>query len=165
MQPTGVHAAKTAPAENGIIETDKAKAANRAEKGITVRANRATHATATGTGRATDRAPRKTNSAPNAGTPPANRTVNAVTVRALAANSAGNVVRSVLVPKTVRDKTAPKPIRLLHTPNPPAKRDRTVPAAVLGDAEDATVVKATVRKAETERQHNPNRRKKSNNDS
>ena len=94
-----------------------------------------------------------------------NRTVNAVTVRALAANSAGNVVRSVLVPKTVRDKTAPKPIRLLHTPNPPAKRDRTVPAAVLGDAEDATVVKATVRKAETERQHNPNRRKKSNNDS
>ena len=165
MQPTGVNAAKNATAVNGIIETDKAKAANRAENGITVRANRTTHATATGTGRETDKAPRKTNSAPNAGTPPANRTVNAVTVRALAANSAGNVVRSVLVPKTVRDKTAPKPIRLLHTPNPPAKRDRTVPAAVLGDAEDATVVKATVRKAETERQHNPNRRKKSNNDS
>ena len=156
---------KNATAVNGIIETDKAKAANRAEKGITVRANRATHATATGTGRATDRAPRKTNSAPNAGTPPANRTVNAATVRALAANSAGNVVRSVLVPKTVRDKTAPKPIRLRHTPNLRAKRDRTVPAAVLGDAEDATVVKATVGKAETERQHNPNRRKKSNNDS
>lgn len=163
--PTGVNAAKNATAVNGIIETDKAKAANRAEKGITVRANRATHATATGTGRATDRAPRKTNSAPNAGTPPANRTVNAATVRALAANSAGNVVRSVLVPKTVRDKTAPKPIRLRHTPNLRAKRDRTVPAAVLGDAEDATVVKATVGKAETERQHNPNRRKKSNNDS
>lgn len=157
--------AAEAAAVNGIIETDKAKAANRAEKGITVRANRATHATATGTGRATDRAPRKTNSAPNAGTPPANRTVNAATVRALAANSAGNVVRSVLVPKTVRDKTAPKPIRLRHTPNLRAKRDRTVPAAVLGDAEDATVVKATVGKAETERQHNPNRRKKSNNDS
>lgn len=102
----------------------------------------------------------KTNSAPNAGTPPANRTVNAATVRALAANSAGNVVRSVLVPKTVRDKTAPKPIRLRHTPNLRAKRDRTVPAAVLGDAEDATVVKATVGKAETERQHNPNRRKR-----
>lgn len=152
--------AAEAAAVNGIIETDKAKAANRAEKGITVRANRATHATATGTGRATDRAPRKTNSAPNAGTPPANRTVNAATVRALAANSAGNVVRSVLVPKTVRDKTAPKPIRLRHTPNLRAKRDRTVPAAVLGDAEDATVVKATVGKAETERQHNPNRRKK-----
>ena len=158
--PTGVNAAKNATAVNGIIETDKAKAANRAEKGITVRANRATHATATGTGRATDRAPRKTNSAPNAGTPPANRTVNAATVRALAANSAGNVVRSVLVPKTVRDKTAPKPIRLRHTPNLRAKRDRTVPAAVLGDAEDATVVKATVGKAETERQHNPNRRKR-----
>ena len=157
--------AANATAVNGIIETDKAKAANRAEKGITVRANRATHATATGTGRATDRAPRKTNSAPNAGTPPANRTVNAATVRALAANSAGNVVRSVLVPKTVRDKTAPKPIRLRHTPNLRAKRDRTVPAAVLGDAEDATVGKATVGKAETERQHNPNRRKKSNNDS
>lgn len=165
MQPTGVNAAKNATAVNGIIETDKAKAANRAENGITVRANRTTHATATGTGRETDKAPRKTNSAPNAGTPPANRTVNAATVRALAANSAGNVVRSVLVPKTVRDKTAPKPIRLRHTPNLRAKRDRTVPAAVLGDAEDATVVKATVGKAETERQHNPNRRKKSNNDS
>lgn len=157
--------AAEASAVNGIIETDKAKAANRAENGITVRANRTTHATATGTGRETDKAPRKTNSAPNAGTPPANRTVNAATVRALAANSAGNVVRSVLVPKTVRDKTAPKPIRLRHTPNLRAKRDRTVPAAVLGDAEDATVVKATVGKAETERQHNPNRRKKSNNDS
>lgn len=165
MQPTGVNAAKNATAVNGIIETDKAKAANRAENGITVRANRTTHATATGTGRETDKAPRKTNSAPSAGTPPANRTVNVATVRVHAANSAENVVRSVLVPKTVRDKTAPKPIRLLHTPNPRPKRDRTVPAAVLGDAEDATVVKATVRKAGMERQHNPNRRKKSNNDS
>ena len=81
MQPTGVNAAKNATAVNGIIETDKAKAANRAENGITVRANRTTHATATGTGRETDKAPRKTNSAPNAGTPPANRTVNAATVR------------------------------------------------------------------------------------
>lgn len=59
MQPTGVNAAKNATAVNGIIETDKAKAANRAENGITVRANRTTHATATGTGRETDKAPRK----------------------------------------------------------------------------------------------------------
>ena len=143
--PTGVNAAKNATAVNGIIETDKAKAANRAEKGITVRANRATHATATGTGRATDRAPRKTNSAPNAGTPPANRTVNAATVRALAANSAGNVVRSVLVPKTVRDKNGSETDPTPTHSQCPAKRDKNggrTPSS--GTAEDATVGKATV---------------------
>ena len=51
------------------------------------------HATANRNGSRNGQSTQKNEQRPNAGTPPANRTVNAATVRALAANSAGNVVR------------------------------------------------------------------------